>query len=80
MGAWPTLEPGVRVVGAAITVTLSDGTNRTVDIPAEYHPDEVTVAVTHVSGPARREVHICVVAGYAPSDPAGAPRSYYRTG
>lgn len=77
---WPGLEPGVRVTGASITVTLSDGTSRTVDIPAEYGPELVAASVTHQSRPGMHEVHVSVVAGYAPSAPGGPPRSYYRTG
>jgi hypothetical protein len=74
-----SLEPGVRITGALVTVSLSDGTNRTLDIPAEYHPDDVDVSVTHVSHGDRHEVHVRVAAGYT-TNPVGPPRSYYRTG
>lgn len=77
---WPALEAGVRATGARLTVTLSDGTSRTIDVPAEYGPDDVVVTLTHLSQPGLREVAIGVLVRYEPSDPDGPPRSYYRTG
>lgn len=90
MPQFPHLEPGVTVTGATLTVTLSDGTSRTVDIPAEYEPDEVRVNLVQVSprrtevGPTsvrvvhRHEVQVTVTARFAPSRPGDRTRSFYR--
>lgn len=79
MAHFPALAPGVRVTGVQVTVTLSDGSRHTVDIPAEYRPDDLAVDLVQHTGPGRREVSVNVTAGYLPA-PAGRPRSLYRTG
>ena len=89
MSHFPALQPGVRVTGAAVTVTLSDGTSRTVDIPAEYHPDDMTVNLSQLpvpawrrtavdARPARYEVTLVITAGFWASAPPNPPRSFYR--
>lgn len=79
MSHFPALPPGVRVTGVLVTVTLSDGSQHSVDIPAEYRPDDLVVDLVQHTGPGRREVSVNVTAGYVPAQ-AGPPRSFYRTG
>lgn len=89
MPQFPPLEPGVTVVGAALTVTLSDGTTRTVEIPPEFAADQVHINLVQVSSrpPAtvglrraglRHQVQITVAAEFAAARGDERPRSFYR--